>query len=196
MANPDGLAVCRMFNRAITKQTPPRYLSSDHDPLFRFHQWLANLRILEIDEIKAIPCTPRSHAFVERLIGTVRREYLIRRYSGTKAILSGSSRITRPITTNIGVTPGWPEPRRLNAAAQLLLQSQTFSHIAGGNTATPYFRPQLPHELVFATDRSGCRIAESKLRTSLGTCVFSESSRCCRRFVSHFSRHQQRFGTR
>jgi putative transposase len=76
MANPDGLAVCRMFNRAITKQTPPRYLSSDHDPLFRFHQWLANLRILEIDEIKAIPCTPRSHAFVERLIGTVRREYL------------------------------------------------------------------------------------------------------------------------
>jgi hypothetical protein len=30
----------------------------------------------EIDEIKATPCTPRSHAFVERLIGTVRREYL------------------------------------------------------------------------------------------------------------------------
>ena len=28
--------------------------------------------------IKAIPCTPRSHAFVERLIGTVRREYLDR----------------------------------------------------------------------------------------------------------------------
>ena len=47
-----------------------------------------------------------------------------------------------------------PEPRRLNAAAQLLLQSQTFSHIAGGNTATPYFRPQLPHELEFATDRT------------------------------------------
>jgi hypothetical protein len=57
-----------------------------------------------------------------------------------------------PITTNTGATAGWPEPRRLNAAAQLLLQSQTFSHIAGANTATPYFRPQLPHELEFATD--------------------------------------------
>jgi putative transposase len=77
-ADLDGPVICRMFNRAIAKQTPPKYLSSDNDPLFRFHRWLANLRILEVDEIKAIPCTPRSHAFVERLIGTVRREYLDR----------------------------------------------------------------------------------------------------------------------
>jgi transposase InsO family protein len=77
-ADLDGPVICRMFNRAIAKQAPPKYLSSDHDPLFRFHRWLANLRILEVDEIKAIPCTPRSHAFVERLIGTLRREYLDR----------------------------------------------------------------------------------------------------------------------
>ena len=77
-ANVDGPSVCRMFNRAIAKQRPQRYLSSDHDPLFRFHRWLANLRVLEVDEVKTIPCTPRSHAFVERLIGTVRREYLDR----------------------------------------------------------------------------------------------------------------------
>jgi hypothetical protein len=57
--------------------------------------------------------------------------------------LSGSSIITRPITTNTGATAGWPELRRLNAAAQLVLQSQTFRHIVVGNTATPYFRPQL-----------------------------------------------------
>jgi transposase InsO family protein len=67
-----------MFNRAIAKHTPPKYLSSDNDPLFRLQRSRANLRILEVDEIKAIPCTPRSHAFVERLIGTVRREYLDR----------------------------------------------------------------------------------------------------------------------
>ena len=77
-ADLDGPVVCRMFNRVIAKQIPPKYLSSDHDPLFRFHRWLANLRILEVDEIKAVPCTPRSHAFVERLIGTLRREYLNR----------------------------------------------------------------------------------------------------------------------
>jgi putative transposase len=75
--NLDGPVICQMFNRAIAKQTPLR-CSSDHDPLCRFHRWLADLRVLEVDEIKAIPCTPRSHAFVERLIGTVRREYIDR----------------------------------------------------------------------------------------------------------------------
>ena len=72
----DGIALCRMFNSAISHQGAPHYLSSDNDPLFRFQRWKANLRILEIDEIKSIPYTPQSHPFVERLIGTIRREYL------------------------------------------------------------------------------------------------------------------------
>ena len=53
-------------------------ISADHDPLYRFHQWQANLRILNIREIKTVPYTPRSHPLVERLIGTVRRECLDR----------------------------------------------------------------------------------------------------------------------
>ena len=77
-AHLDGIRVCRIFNRAITRQTLPKHLSSDHDPLFHFHRWRANLRVLEVDEIKTVPGTPRSHAFVERLIGTIRRELLDR----------------------------------------------------------------------------------------------------------------------
>jgi hypothetical protein len=72
----DGVALCRMFNRATCGQSPPTYLSADHDPRYRFHQWQANLRILNIREIKTVPYVPRSHPVVERLIGTVRREYL------------------------------------------------------------------------------------------------------------------------
>ena len=53
----------------------PKYLRSDHDPLFTYHQWAANLRILDIDEVKSIPYTPCSHPFIERLIGTVRRDF-------------------------------------------------------------------------------------------------------------------------
>jgi len=34
------------------------------------------LRILELTEIKTVPYVPLSHPFVERLIGTLRREYL------------------------------------------------------------------------------------------------------------------------
>jgi len=74
----DGVSVCRMFNQAIAGQSLPKHISTDHDPLFRFHRWLANLRVLEIDEIKTVPHVPVSHPFVERLIGTIRRELLDR----------------------------------------------------------------------------------------------------------------------
>ena len=41
----DGVALCRMFNRAIRGQRwLPKYLSSDHDPLYKFHQWRTILR--------------------------------------------------------------------------------------------------------------------------------------------------------
>ena len=72
----DGAHLCRMFNEAIRGQGTPRYLSTDHDPLFEAHRWQANLRVLEIDEIKTVPHVPMSHPFVERLIGTLRREFL------------------------------------------------------------------------------------------------------------------------
>src|SRR2546430_2873618 len=83
----DGVALCRMFNRAIRGQATPKYLSSDHDPLYRFHQWQANIRVLEVTEIKTVPYVPLSHPFVERLIGTVRREYLDRTLFWTTADL-------------------------------------------------------------------------------------------------------------
>jgi len=75
-ADPGGASICRMFSQIIAGKSLPRHLSSDHDPLFRFHRWLANLRILEVEEIKSIPYVPVSHPFVERLIGTIRREFL------------------------------------------------------------------------------------------------------------------------
>jgi putative transposase len=72
----DGIALCRMFNKAFSTKGIPHYLSSDNDPLFRYHRWQANLRILDVTEIKSVPYIPLSHPFVERLIGTIRREYL------------------------------------------------------------------------------------------------------------------------
>ncbi len=51
--------------------------------------WLAlNLCVFNIDEIKTVPGVPVSHPFVERLIGTVRREFLDGK---TPAELSGES---------------------------------------------------------------------------------------------------------
>jgi transposase len=54
----DGISVCRMFNDAIFGQLLPKRVSTDHDPLFRFHRWLANLRVLEIEQVKSVPYVP------------------------------------------------------------------------------------------------------------------------------------------
>ena len=68
----DGPAICRLFNEAISgTKTLPHYLSSDHDPLFEFQRWKANLRILEITDVKTIPFVSLSHPFIEHLIGTI-----------------------------------------------------------------------------------------------------------------------------
>jgi transposase InsO family protein len=60
----------------VTDPTYPKYLSTDNDPLFLFSRWQANLRILEIEEIKSVPGNPVSHPFIERVIKSVRTEYL------------------------------------------------------------------------------------------------------------------------
>ena len=74
--NCSGVDYCCMFNKIISGKPLPKYLSSDNDPLFLFHRWQANLRILDIEKIKSIPGNPVSHPFIERVIKTTRVEYL------------------------------------------------------------------------------------------------------------------------
>ena len=79
----DGVALCRMFNQAIVGQSLPVRMSFDHDPLFQFQRWQANLRILGIEPVQSVPGVPWSHPFVERLIRSLRTEYLDRLFYWT-----------------------------------------------------------------------------------------------------------------
>ncbi len=90
--NVDGPAVCRMFNDATSGQGWPQRISSDNDPLFQYHRWKANLRVLEIEEIKSLPRVPMSHPFVERMIGSVRRELLDQTFFWTTTDLENKLR--------------------------------------------------------------------------------------------------------
>lgn len=72
----DGVALCSMFNEAISSETIPIHLSSDNNPLFLYYQWQVNLRILDVEEVKSILYTPTSHLFIVRFIGTIPREDL------------------------------------------------------------------------------------------------------------------------
>ena len=83
---------CRMFNDATSGQGWPVRISSDNDPLFQYHRWKANLRVLDIEEIKSLPHVPMSHPFVERLIGSVRRELLDQTFFWTATDLENKLR--------------------------------------------------------------------------------------------------------
>jgi len=73
---PTQTSACQMFNRIIALKGLPKKLSTDHDKVFEFAQWEANLRILGIEPIKTPTDTPTRHPFIERVIGTTRREFL------------------------------------------------------------------------------------------------------------------------
>src|ERR1700731_4374092 len=76
VARPRRRAACSRECVATRRRRRRPARTATHDPLFEAHRWRANLRILEIDEIKTVPNVPLSHPFVERLIGTMRREFL------------------------------------------------------------------------------------------------------------------------
>ena len=103
--------MCRMFNQTIAKQPLPKYIFTDHNPLFHFHRWLANLRVLGIEEMKTVPFVPQPHPFPERVIGTLRREYLDHLFFWNEADLGENccaiaTTITSTVVTGLnGETP-------------------------------------------------------------------------------------------
>ena len=136
----DGVALCQMLHRAIRGRSLPKYLSSDHDPLYRFHQWQANLRVLEVQEIKTVPYVPVSHPFVERLIGTVRREYLDRTLFWTTADLETKlfdfQRFYNGHRTHAGLEGRLPEPGT-ESASPIDFGSYTWRRHCRGLYQTP-----------------------------------------------------------
>jgi transposase InsO family protein len=137
----DGTALCCMFRRAICGKILPNYLSSDHDPLYRFQQWKANLRVLEVKEIKSVPYVPLSHPFVERLIGTLRREYLDRILFWTtvdlEAKLSDFQHYYNGHRTHTGLEGGLPEPAVDGSASPIDLKSYRWRRHCRGLYQTP-----------------------------------------------------------
>ena len=55
---------CAECSIGCSEQALAHYLSIDHDPLFRYHRWQANLQVLEIEPVKTVSYVPLSHPFV------------------------------------------------------------------------------------------------------------------------------------
>jgi putative transposase len=137
----DGSVLCRMFRQATCRQPLPKYLSTDNDPLYRFPQWEANLRVLEITEIKTVPYVPLSHPFVERLIGTIRRECLDRTFFWTTADLEAKlldfQNFYNKYRTHAGLEGRIPEPVIDGASSKLDFSSYKWKRHCRGLYQTP-----------------------------------------------------------
>jgi transposase InsO family protein len=149
-AHIDGISVCRMFNQARYAQPLPKRLSTDHDPLFRFHRWRANLRVLDIEELKSVPFAPRSHPFIERLIGTLRREYLDYTISDG---LYHRRRSTLPTITSGAFTPVSVVGRPSSDAGKLRANRRIFITSPGDPTVLDCSTRRFPRNQEFAMDR-------------------------------------------
>ena len=148
-------------SRPILQYWLPEYLSSDDDPLYRFHQWQANLRILEVTQIKSIPYVPLSHPFAETLIDTVRREYLDHTLFWTTADLENKLLDFRTYFNNHrmhisqeGRTPDTPVSRPV---ANL----RSFQWFSGNHTVEPSIRHRWPPDLSKTRARCGSRLTSA-----------------------------------
>ena len=119
----------------------PKYVSSDHDPLYRFHQWQANLRVLGVTEIKTVPYVPLSHPFVERLVGTIRRELLDRTLFWSAADLEEKliefQHCFNGHRTHGGLEGRLPDPPTEGPGAPIELVSYRWQKHCGGLYQTP-----------------------------------------------------------
>jgi hypothetical protein len=136
-----------MFNKAISTQCVPRYLSSDNDPLFLYHCWQANLRVHSVKEFKSDPHLPVSHPFAERLTGTIAANTLTRCCSGTPVtrsenrMLSGSTTTRTVYRLRLTAPPHQKCPGKLRATVLFSTRSAG-SLVATASTSRPWLHEQ------------------------------------------------------
>ena len=137
----DGVGLCRMFNRATRGQSSPKYLSSDHDPLYRFRQWQANLAHPRRQGNQDGAIRAAFPPFVERLIGTIRRECLDRTLFWTAADLEMKlldfQLYYNGHRTHAGLNGRTPEPSTDTSCARASVSSYRWQPHCRGLYQTP-----------------------------------------------------------
>ena len=107
----------------------------------RVYEMGSNLRMLQVTEIKTVPYVPLSHPFVERLIGTIRREYLDRILFWTTADLEAKlidfQHYYNGHRTHAGLEGRLPEPPAGGAVSPTGLGSYRWRRHCRGLCQTP-----------------------------------------------------------
>jgi transposase InsO family protein len=74
-AHPTAEWTAHQLREAFPWETTPRFLLRDRDRIFG-HEFVEQVKAMDIEEVLSTPRSPWQRAYVERLIGTIRRECL------------------------------------------------------------------------------------------------------------------------
>ncbi len=115
-ANPTGVWSAQQVVEAFPFDTPPRYLLRDRDAKYDA-KFRARVRSLGIEEVLTAPRSPWQNPYVERLIGSIRRESLshiiIFNERHLKRVLRSYFAYYHGARTHLGLAKQCPQPREV-----------------------------------------------------------------------------------
>ena len=118
----DGPALCRIIDQAQAGNKTPKRLSFDHDPLFDFLQWRANLRVLEMDGVRSVPPMPVSPPFADDILAPSDASTWIISSTGMDAIFSKNLTPPKSTSTGCAFALAWQAEHRIIEPAGLNLK--------------------------------------------------------------------------
>jgi putative transposase len=115
-ANPTSEWAARQITEAFPWDSAPRYLLRDRDSVYG-DSFRATVKDLDIREVLTAPRSPWQRAYVERLIGSVRRECLdhliVLKESSLRRILNSYFQYYRGSRTHLSLNKDTPEGRAI-----------------------------------------------------------------------------------
>ena len=118
--HPTALWTGQQMVEAFPEDTAPRYLLRDRDKVFGY-DFRERIEGMSIEEVLCAPASPWQRAFVERLIGTVRRDCLdhmiVFGEGHLRRILKSYFEYYHRSRTHLGLAKDTPEPRSVQPAA-------------------------------------------------------------------------------
>jgi transposase InsO family protein len=156
-AHPTAEWTAQQMREAFPWDSVPRYLLRDRDRIFGY-DFVRQVKAMGIKQVLSAPRSPWQRAYVERVIGTIRRECLDHLSCSTNAACTGTSRHSWTIIIGAGFTWRWRKilRRRDQSSRRIVAASCRYLCWAG-----------------FITDTSG---APHESRTSDTDSVEDESS--------------------
>jgi putative transposase len=120
-AHPTAEWTAQQLREAFPWDSAPRYLLRDRDRIFG-HEFVEQVKAMGIKQVLSAPRSPWQRAYVERVIGSIRRECL------DHVVVFGERSLRRTLTAYSAYYHGWrthlslgkdaPQPRRTQALAE------------------------------------------------------------------------------